>query len=235
MAEELDSGCGWKRPIDGYSCRTMADIQHSLATYVSDMLALEEHVRVPFAAQRDDADFRNVAAAASLVGRIVALSESHVQSLRSALDALGGHPVHGAKFIVTNVEGWFASAIDKLRKTKVAKGLRDDYTALALCTASYSMLLTTANAFGNLDVARLAQRHLRDYTQAIVDIGDALPFVVIEDLNALGMPADVRIAEQSQAQVRSAWRSGEGGQTTTGVIETDAGRNRSDDPTYPTI
>ncbi|HET9097850.1 MAG TPA: hypothetical protein VFN37_14405 [Candidatus Baltobacteraceae bacterium] len=213
----------------------MADVQHSLATYVSDMLALEEHVCVPFRAQRDDADFRSNTQAATLAQRLTSLSETHIAALRSALDALGGHPAHAAKSAVTNIEGWFASAIDKIRKTKVAKGLRDDYTAIALCTASYSMLLTTANAFDNADVAQLAQRHLQDYAQLIVDIGDALPFVVVDDLNQTGIPVDARIAARSQADIRTAWRTGEGATTTTGTIESQATINRTAGGTYPTV
>jgi ferritin-like metal-binding protein YciE len=212
----------------------MNDVQHSLATYVSDMLAVEQHVVVPFRTQRDDADFRNAAAAATIAGRLVSLAETHIQMLQSALDSLGGHPAHPVKAAVTNVEGWFAGAIDKIRKTKVAKGLRDDYTALALCTASYSMLLTTANAFDNAAVAQLAKRHLQDYAQAIVDIADALPFVVVEDLNRTGMPADPAIAERSQTEIRTAWRTGES-LTETGTIESQATLNRSKNPTYPTI
>lgn len=213
----------------------MTDAQHSLATYVSDMLALEEHICVPLRTQSDDVDFRSIAPAATVVTRITSLAETHVQSLQSALDSLGGHPAHAAKSALTNVEGWFASAIDKLRKTKVAKGLRDDYTALALCTASYSMLLTTANAFGNTSVAALAKRHLQDYAQAIVDIADALPLVVIDDLNQTGMPVDRRIGTQSQTEIRAAWRAGEQTRSTTGTIESDATLNRSKSPTYPTI
>ena len=213
----------------------MKDVQHSLATYVSDMLALEEHVDGPFRTQRDDQDFRSVAAAAPLAGRLASLSETHIQALRSALDSLGGHPAHGAKSMVTNIEGWFASAIDKIRKTKVAKGLRDDYTVLALCTASYSMLLTTAHAFDNENVAQLAQRHLQDYAQMLVDVADALPFVVIDDLNQTGMPVDSAVAARSQTEIRAAWRSGEHATTTTGTIESDASINRGAGGTYPTI
>ncbi|HEY9179204.1 MAG TPA: hypothetical protein VIO32_00710 [Candidatus Baltobacteraceae bacterium] len=213
----------------------MTDVQHSLATYVSDMLAVEEHICIPFRTQRDDADFRGMPAASTVVGRILTLAETHIQTLQSALDSLGGHAAHPAKSAVTNVEGWFASAIDKMRKTKVAKGLRDDYTAIALCTASYSMLLTTANAFGNTSIAQLAKRHLEDYAQAIVDIADALPLVVIDDLNQTGMPVDQRIGAQSQTEIRAAWRAGEQSRTTTGTVESEATMNRSVNPTYPTI
>jgi ferritin-like metal-binding protein YciE len=199
------------------------------------MLALEEHVCVPFRSQRDDAEMRDAPHVAALVQRITSLAETHVQALRSALDALGGHPPHAAKSAITNVEGWFASAIDKMRKTKVAKNLRDDYTVLALCTASYTMLLTTAHAFGNDGVAQLAQRHLRDYAQAIVDVAETLPSVVLRDLDADGMSAEESIVPRTQEEARAAWRSGETAATTTGTIETDATINRSKSPTYPTI
>lgn len=199
------------------------------------MLALEEHVCIPFKTQREDADFRSMPQASAIAGRITALAETHIQTLRSALDSLGGHPAHGAKSAFTNVEGWIASAIDKMRKTKVAKGLRDDYTALALCTAAYNMLLTTANAFGNAGVAQLAERHLQEYAQAIVDIADALPGVVVEDLSALGMPVDSAVVSRSQMQIRSAWRTGESATTTTGTIESEATLNRAKGGTYPTI
>jgi ferritin-like metal-binding protein YciE len=215
--------------------RIMTDVQHSLATYVSDMLALEEHVCVPFRTQRDDTDVQSFPQASALVQRILTLSETHIQALQSALDALGGHPAHPVKSAFTNIEGWAASAIDKMRKTKVAKALRDDYTALALCTASYTMLLTTAHAFKNEQLAQLALRHLHDYTQAIVDIGDALPLVVVRDLNQTGMPADESIAPRAQSEARAAWRSGETATTTTGTIESDATINRGQSGTYPTI
>lgn len=211
------------------------DVQHSLAAYVSDMLALEQHVCVPFKNQRDDADFRNMPQAASIAGRLTMLAETHIQTLQSALDSLGGHPVQAAKSAFSNIEGWVASAIDKMRKTKVTKGLRDDYTAIALCTAGYSMLLTTANAFGNANVAQLARRHLQDYAQCIVDIADLLPLVVVRDLSDLGMPVEASIAQRSQTEIRAAWRTGESATTTKGTIESDATINRAARGTYPTV
>lgn len=213
----------------------MTDVQLTLAAYVSDMLALEEHVCIPFKNQRDDADFQSMPQAAALVGRIAALADTHIETLRSALDSLGGHPPHAAKSAFTNIEGWIASAIDKMRKTKVAKGLRDDYTAIALCTAGYNMLLTTANALGNDGVAQLARRHLQDYAQAIVDIGDALPAVVLEDLTASGVQVESAVTARSQAEIRTAWRAGESPTTTTGTIDSEASLNRTGGGTYPTI
>lgn len=214
----------------------MADTQHSLATYVSDMLALEEHIRVPLGTQRNDRDFGEYPDAGALVERIYALCDGHVTALKSMLQTLGGHEMSAVKSTVTNIEGWFASAIDMIRKTKVAKALRDDYTALALCCISYEMLISTANGYGNASVAELAEKHLRDYAIAVMEIGDAMPAVVLQDLRATGVDAATATIETSRNAAHEAWRSRPAtGQTTTGTIEADAQRNRSSSPTYPTV
>ncbi len=206
---------------------SMADKQHSLATYLSDMLALEEHIRIPITVQAEDADFAVFTNAAALITRLSALCETHIQTIKSALEASGGHELAGAKSVVTNIEGWFAGAIDKMRRTKVAKALRDDYTALALCAVSYSMLISTANVCGDARVSELAQRHLRDYAELIWQIGDILPGIVVEDLRALGLPLQEGTAELTRRQIADAWH-----RPTT--IENEAALNRGASASYPT-
>jgi|SRR5579884_1002518 len=216
----------------------MADTEHTLATYVSDMLALEQHVRVPFETQMRDADMQNYPNADALVRRLNDLSNTHIQSLEAALHAFGGHELHAAKSTVANIEGWFASAIDKIRKTKIAKALRDDYTALSLCCVAYSMLLATANGLAAPDVAQLAQRHLRDYAQILMELGLAIPDVVAQDLRESGVIAAPNTVEQTRMQIESTWRVGAAaahGHTETGTIESEAAINRKTSPTYPTI
>ena len=183
----------------------MANEQHSLATYVSDMLALERHIRVPFDTQQNDGDFKDYADAYALVSRLAALCDTHVDQLKSTLDRLGGQEASPIKSAVVEVEGAVAGAIDKLRKTKVSKSLRDDYTALALCCVSYSMLVTTANSMGDEQVASLAQRLLQDYAQAVLEIGDAIPAVVVQELRATGLDVETSVIEPSRTQIREAW------------------------------
>jgi hypothetical protein len=215
----------------------MTDIQHSLQTYISDMLALEEHVRIPFETQMKDADLPLYPGADALLRRISDLSNTHIAALKQALETEGGHEAHAVKGTVASIEGWFASAIDKMRKTKIAKALRDDYTALSLCCVSYSMLLTTANAYGSIAVADLALRHMRNYAEAIVEIGLLMPDVVLRDLQETGVQIDTASAAGSRGQIQSVWRPNpiEQARTTSGTIETDAAANRSSSPTYPTI
>lgn len=213
----------------------MADMEHSLAAYVSDMLALEEHIRVPLGSQRNDRDFSRYPEASALLERMYGLCDSHISALESTLQTLGGHEMSGVKSAVTNIEGWFASAIDMVRKTKVAKSLRDDYTALGLCCIGYEMLLTTANGYGNTLVAQLAERHLHDYASAVMAIGDAMPAIVIQDLRETGVDAAATAIQNSRNAIHQAWRSQTEPPTTTGTIESDAQRNRASSPTYPTI
>jgi hypothetical protein len=216
----------------------MADTEQTLATYIGDMLALEQHVRVPFETQLRDADLAKYPAADAMVRRLSDISNTHVQSLQAALQSVGGQETGAGKTAVANIEGWFASAIDKIRKTKIAKALRDDYTALSLCCVSYSMLLATANALAAPDVAQLAQRHLRDYAQILMELGVAIPDVVVQDLRETGVTAADASAAQTRMQIETAWRvsaAAAHGHSETGTIESEAAINRGASATYPTV
>ncbi len=184
----------------------MGDNQHSLATYVSDMLAVERHIQTPFQTQRNDGDFSEYAEARALLGRLCDTTQRHIDELKQCLDDLGGHEASPIKSAVLRIEGFFAGAIDKVRKTKVSKGLRDDYTALALCTAGYTMLAATANAMGESQVATLAQRLLRDYAQCVMEVGNALPGVVVKELEDTGLAVDRGSIEQSRRFTQEAWK-----------------------------
>jgi ferritin-like metal-binding protein YciE len=178
---------------------------HGLATYVSDMLALERHVRVPFETQNHDADFGRYSEAAALESRLSATADSHIAELKNVLESLGGHEASGIKSAVAQIEGVVAGAIDKARKTKVSKALRDDYTALALCCAGYSALLATANGMADGAVAGTASRMLQDYASMVMAIGNALPAVVVEELAATGLDVDPSTAQTSRQQIQQSW------------------------------
>lgn len=194
----------------------MSNEHHSISTYVSDMLALERHVHVPFDKQANDEDFTQFGDAAQIAGRLTSLAQRHIESLDACLERLGGHEASPMKSAVATVEGFFAGAIDAVRKTKVSKALRDDYTALALCTAGYTMLQTTALAMQNKDVAALAQEHLRDYAQAIMTIGRSLPDVVLQELRDIDLDVSPAMAEPARKAAEEAWQSGARQTATTG-------------------
>lgn len=182
---------------------------HALATYVSDMLAMERHVRVPFETQAKDDDFRSLDGASGLVKAVLSASNQHIDRLDECLQRLGGHQASPVKSSVTEIAGLFAGAIDKMRKTKVSKALRDDYTALALCSAGYSALLATANGLGSMEVATLARSLLSDYATLVMQIGEALPLVVLQELqDDPDLQVDVSTVDESRRGVTLAWQTG---------------------------
>jgi ferritin-like metal-binding protein YciE len=184
----------------------VSDEDRSLQAYVSDMLALERHVRIPFEAQAKDDDFSQYPQAGQLVNQLLQQSQQHIETLEASLQELGGNPASPVKSAVAQVEGFFAGLIDSGRKTKISKALRDDYTALALCTAGYTLLQTTAMALGNADVATLAQRHLSDYAKSVMAIGQALPEVVVQELSDIGIQVATSVAEPARRAAKEAWQ-----------------------------
>jgi len=212
----------------------MMDERQSLRSYVSDMLALERHVRIPFATQARDGDFSNYGEAGAIVERLAALSETHEQGLSQCLDTLGGDATSPVKSAITQLEGMFAGAINEMRRTKVSKALRDDYTALALCCAGYTMLQTTAAALGDDSVAALALRHLKDYAQCVIQIGDTLPDVVLAELAAMGMRIDTSMSDTVKRASEDAWhRTSDYGSTASSDLASTGTGARGDDYTDP--
>jgi ferritin-like metal-binding protein YciE len=178
----------------------------SIQTYVSDMLALERHIAAPLQRQLEIDDTQNYARAISLTGRLKNLTDAHVQALDARLKTLGGHPSNPVKSAWTGLIGAGAAAVDSVRKTKVSKNLRDDYTAISLAAVSYSMLNATALGLGDTETAAIAQRHLGDYAGLIMDIGRAIPEVVLQELKDDGQNVDVSVAAQAEQTVEQSWR-----------------------------
>lgn len=212
----------------------MNETRYSLATYVGDMLVLEERIRAPVGTQRADREFTHFTDARPVLDRISALCERHIGNLHDALRSLGVHEFSAVRSTGSTIEGLFATAIDMLPESKVAKELRDDYAAMALCTFGYSMLLTAARAYGNDSIAAIAQEHLRDYAQAVMQISDLVPAIVIEEFRTNGIDVAPGAMEHCRSAIHAAWRPER--QTTTGSIESEAELNRSvSRSTYPTI
>jgi len=138
--------------------------------------------------------------------RFAGLSEQHIAHLDSTLKNMGGHEASAVKSAVSQFEGLVAGMIDRARKTKVSKALRDDYTALSLCTVSYTMLHATASAMGETTVAALAQKHLEDYAQCVMSIAEEIPAVVVQELQGLGLNVDTSAIAQSVETTQRAWR-----------------------------
>jgi hypothetical protein len=96
--------------------------------------------------------------------------------------------------------------VGSVRKTKVSKNLRDDYTALGLASISYTMLHATALGLGNNSVATLAQRNLAEIAPIIVRISTAISAVVLQELRDDGETVAVDAAAVSAQITHEAWQ-----------------------------
>ena len=181
------------------------DERHTVATYLSDMLALEQHISAPIDSQLGSEDHQEYAEATRIIQRIKSVTTSHITALEAQLKAAGGSSAHGVKSAWAQLLGGGAAALNNVRKTKVSKSLRDDYTALALASVSYTMLHATAAGLGDGSTAALAKRHLDDITPIIVDISKAIPTVVLQELSDDGENVTITAAELTQQASDDAW------------------------------
>lgn len=180
--------------------------RHSIQTYVSDMLALERHIAVPLQRQSDLNDSARYASALSVIAQIKSLTDSHVTALQQCLEQLGGHEASPVKSAWSSLLGAGAAAIDSVRKTKVSKSLRDDYTALNLAAVSYTMLHATAVGLGDTTVADLAKRHLADYARLVMQIMQVIPEVVLQELRDDGEAVQTGAADLIREQTNAVWK-----------------------------
>jgi len=186
---------------------TAGNEQHSIQTYVSDMLALERHIAQPLKRQLDMQDTAKYGGALTVISQLQSLCASHVTALEQCLEQLGGHEASPVKSAWSSLLGAGAAAIDSVRKTKVSKNLRDDYTALSLATISYTMLYTTAAGLGDTLVADLAQRHLADYARLVMQISQIIPDVVLQELRDDGETVAVGAEETIRQTTNEVWKS----------------------------
>ncbi len=186
--------------------RTSQDAIHS---YVTDMLALEDHIEKAIMAQVEDFEDDYPAVGAALK-EMHGTIERHITSLRGLEDLRDAGPrLDVADFIkraASTVAGLGAAAIDLVRTEKLPKNLRDDYTAFSLATIGYVMLHTTARSLGDARVAAVAESHLTDYTRMVMSLNDLIPSTVVALLKEEGLPARDEVLPEIEETIRSAWR-----------------------------
>jgi len=195
----------------------MKDNREALRPYIADMAAVEKHIVEAVERQREDDDVKQFPEALQLVTRIESTLKNHVQSLETHLQDYAGGGVAGTlKEAVTGVLGAIAGVYDKVRKDTASRALRDDYTALSLASVSYGMLHTTALGLSQGTVAEVARQHLEEINSIIMDLGLALPRVVLKELSFEGYPIETGVADRAVSNLRESWTRA-GSHATSGV------------------
>jgi hypothetical protein len=181
------------------------DRNEAINSYITDMLALEDHIEKAIKGQLTDLkDYPDVLAALRDIHIKV---EHHISDLRMVSDQRkAGGVVESVKRAGSAVAGVAAGVIDLIRTEGLPKNLRDDYTAFSLANIGYVMLHTTALAFEDQEVADLAHQHLRDYIDAVMRLNNLVPAAVVRFLEQQGLPVRADIVSEVNANVAEAWK-----------------------------
>lgn len=192
----------------------MPDREEALHSYVTDMLALEEHIQKAVRGQLDTLDTEQPDVIHHL-RHVLSYVERHIEQLKlleQRIDASRNRIGEVVKRAGSIVAGLGAAAIDLVRTEKLPKNLRDDYTAASLAYAGYLMLFTTASAFEDRDTSRLAAECLNDYAQVLMVLQDLLPSAVVYQLRREGFNVFEEAAVEATARAEGIWQNAnEGG------------------------
>ena len=182
------------------------DKNETINSYVSDMLALEDHIEKAVRSQLQDLkDYPDVITELHQLHRKV---EHHIADLRDLTDRRNvGGIKEAVKRVGAAAAGVAAGAIDLIRSEGLPKNLRDNYTAFSLASIGYVMLHTTALALDEREVADLARQHLLDYTQAVTRLNATVPAAVIRYLKEEGFPVREDVLPQIERTVEEAWQT----------------------------
>ena len=180
----------------------------TLDMYINDMHALQTHILEAVTHQSEDSRVKNEAQTTELIGKLKStLTEqvNHLAAIKAKKDT--GTVGSAIKESIGQVSGFVAGLYGKVRKDPVSRMLRDDYTALALATISYTQLHTTGLAYQEQEVADVALKHLEDLTPLVIRINEIMPNVVAAELMDEGSGIETEVAGEAVENTQQAWKS----------------------------
>ena len=191
------------------------DKNEAINSYISDMLALEDHIEKAIRSQLEDLkEYPDVVTELRQIHRTV---EHHISDLRGLSDRRGAGGVKEAvKRAGSAVLGAAAGVIDLVRTEGLPKNLRDDYTALSLASIGYVMLHTTGLSLDDREVAELARQGFTDYAGAVSRLQAAIPAAVVAFLRQDGLAAREDVVPQIRRTIEEVWQT-----QSSGVLRTD--------------
>lgn len=185
--------------------RTTAE---AINSYVTDMIALEDHLDKAIRGQIEDFD-EDRPAFTRYLRDIQSQIQQHTSVLRglaSRRQVNGGGIAEAIKRVASSVAGAGAALIDIVRNEKLPKDLRDDYTAVNLAVIGYAMLHTTAVALNDNEVAEIARSHMTDYAHTVMVLQKIIPQAVLDSLREDGLPARQEVLSQVDETFGSVWQ-----------------------------
>ena len=183
------------------------DKNEAINSYITDMLALEDHIEKALRGQLEDLE--NYPDVIRELKQIHHKVEQHISDLRSLSERRAGArgPADIIKRAGSAVLGLGAAAIDLVRREGLPKNLRDDYTAFSLATIGYVMLYTTGLGLDDREVAQLARQHFADYAGAVTRLHNIVPAAVIRFLEEDGLPVRADVLPEISRTIEEVWQS----------------------------
>ena len=180
----------------------------TLDMYINDMHALQKHILQAVERQSADPRVKNEAQTVELISKLhTTLTEQvqHLERIKAKKDT--GTVGATVKESISHALGIAAGLYDKVRKDPVSRMLRDDYTALAMATISYTQLHTTGLAYQEQEVADVALKHLEALTPLVMRINEIMPNVVAAELADEGSGIVTGVADEATENTQQAWKS----------------------------
>ncbi len=181
------------------------EINHEIADWVGDIVALESHVEEAMDAQLKIKADDSLNATFRHFHDTVRESKQRAVNFQKDYGSEAGNPIikTGA-----NLLGKAAGVIDKVRNDSVSKSIRDDYTAYNHTAVAYTMLHTTAMAFKDQAAADFAEKGMRTYAKLVQEVNHVLPEAVIFDLkHGDHAPViDPNVVRDCRAVIDSVWK-----------------------------
>ena len=196
----------------------MADDKNrkTIADYVGDMVALENHIEEALDRQLEMAKEHPLAGPA--VQRFHDMVKANRDALRRHQESVGGTAGNPIKAAGATVLGVAAGLIDKIRTEGVSKALRDDYTAFNHAAIGYTMLHATALALGDQRTAEVAERGLTGYASAVQEINHIIGDIVVWELRKDGHQiTNAQAASENRREVDRIWKETATTSTTAGT------------------
>jgi len=182
------------------------DKNEAINSYITDMLALEDHIQKALRGQLEDLDdYPEVIRELKQIHHKVERHISDLRSLSQRRTAVGAADL--IKRAGSAVLGLGAAAIDLVRREGLPKNLRDDYTAFSLATIGYVMLYTTGLGLDDREVAELARQHFADYADAVTRLHNIVPAAVIRFLEEDGLPVRAEVLPEIRRTTEEVWHS----------------------------
>ena len=182
------------------------DKNEAINSYITDMLALEDHIEKALRGQLEDLrDYPGVISELTGIHRKVEHHISDLKLLSEQRSASGAADL--IKRAGSAVLGLGAAAVDLVRREGLPKNLRDDYTAFSLATIGYVMLYTTGLSLEDREVAELARQHFSDYAEAVTRLHNIVPAAVIRYLKEDGLPVRENVLPEISRAIEEVWHS----------------------------